>query len=87
MSVEHRKPLHRNCSLCGEYLKPALLDIKNGYSDDLAQDLPRRKLKVRYDEPSTKVKALISSLSENKKTSTAGYPIKRLVYTPPSVHI
>ena len=87
-SVGNGKPLRGNCPLCGEYVKPALLDIKSGYSDDSAQDLPRKKkLKGRYSGPSTKVKALISSLLENKKASTAGNLIKRFVYTLPSFSI
>ena len=87
-SVEHRKPLRGNCALCGEYIKPALLDIKSGSSDDSAQDLPRRKkLKGGYSRPSTKVRALISSLFANMKARTAGNSIKRFVCTPPSFHI
>ena len=33
-SVGHGKPLRENCPLCGDYVKPSLLDIKSGYSDD-----------------------------------------------------
>jgi len=39
-NLGHGKPLRGNCPLCGEYVKPALLDIKSGYSDDSAEDLP-----------------------------------------------
>ena len=86
-SVGHLKPLRENCPLFGEYVKPALLDIKSGYNDS-TQDLPRRnKLNGRYSGLSTKVKSLISSLLENMKASTAGNPIKRFVYTTPSVPI
>ena len=86
--VRHVKPLRGACALCAEYVKPALLDIKSGYSDDSAQDLPRRKkLKGRYRGPTPKVKVFISSLFENRKASAAGNLIKRFVYTPPSVHI
>jgi len=85
MSVGGGEPLHGSCPLCGEYVKPALLDIKSDCGDDSVQDLPRRKkLKGRYGGPSTKVKALISSLLENKKASTTGNPIKRFACTLPS---
>jgi len=85
MNVGGGGPLRGNCPLCGEYVKPALLDIKSDGGDDPVQHLPRKKkLKGRYGGPSTKVKALISSLLANKKASTAGNPIKRFVYTLPT---
>ncbi|PUU82639.1 hypothetical protein B9Z19DRAFT_1120399 [Tuber borchii] len=67
---------------CGEYVKPALLDIKSRCGDGSARDLPgKEKRNGRYSGPSTKDPTRISSLLENKKASTAGNPIKRFVYT------
>ena len=86
-SVGPDKPLHGHCPLCGEYVKPARLDTKSGYSDDPAQGFPRRKLKARYSGPRRKVKALISSLFKNQQVSMAGNPRKRFVYTLPSFPI
>ena len=87
-SVGHGKPLRGNCPLYGEFIKPALLEIRSGYSYDSAQDLTKRKkLKRRSSRLSTKVKALILSPLENDKASTASNPISRFVYTLPSVHI
>ncbi|RPA94496.1 hypothetical protein L873DRAFT_1701063 [Choiromyces venosus 120613-1] len=81
-SAEGGKPLRGHCPLCGAYVKTALLDIKSDYHEDLVEDLPRKKkLKGKYGGPSTKVKALISSLLENKKASTARNPIKSVVFS------
>ncbi|PWW73120.1 P-loop containing nucleoside triphosphate hydrolase protein [Tuber magnatum] len=81
-SAGGNEPLRGNCPLCGAYVNAALVDIKSDYNEDSLQDVPRRrKLKGRYSGPSTKVKALISSLLENKKASTASNPIKSVVFS------
>ncbi|CAZ80188.1 unnamed protein product [Tuber melanosporum] len=82
ISAAGNKPLHGDCPLCGACVSSALLDIKSDYNEDSVQDLQRRKkLKGRYGGPSTKVKALISSLLENKKASTTSSPIKSVVFS------
>lgn len=84
ISKDFREGQQASCPICGLFIRVDLFELKQ--EEEAAEESSKEgakmvKKNVQYRGPSTKVKALLKALLDNKEQSTPEDPIKSVVFS------
>lgn len=84
ISKDFREGQQASCPICGLFIRVELFELKQ--EEEAAEESSKEATKpgrksVQYRGPSTKVKALLKALLDNKEESTREDPIKSVVFS------